>query len=102
MELNFAGKKPIVIGGTSGIGKATPSLVLSNGGGAVLVGRREAKTREAVLELGSSGEASGWTVDITSGAGRASLIGHLDANHTHATLLVNAAGVFAPKPFVLP
>src|SRR5260370_574838 len=70
MELNFAGKKLIVIGGTSGIGKAVASLVLSNGGSALLVGRREAKTREAVQELGSCGEVSGWSVDITSSAGR--------------------------------
>jgi NAD(P)-dependent dehydrogenase (short-subunit alcohol dehydrogenase family) len=100
MDFDFAGKKLIVIGGTSGIGKVVASLVLDNAGSAVLVGRREAKTREAVLELGSRGEVSGWTVDITSGAGRASLLGHLDAKHADATLLVNAAGVFVPKPFL--
>lgn len=100
MELDFAGKKLIVIGGTSGIGKAVASLVLSNGGSALLVGRREAKTREAILELRSRGEVSGWTVDITSGAGRANLIDHLNAEHSDATLLVNAAGVFAPKAFL--
>jgi len=49
----------------------------SNGGSALLVGRREAKTREAVQELGSCGEVSGWSVDITSNAGRATLIDHL-------------------------
>ena len=100
MELDFAGKKLIVIGGTSGIGKAVASLVLSNGGSAFLVGRREAKTREAIRELRSRGEVSGWTVDITSGTERATLIDHLNAEHTDATLLVNAAGVFAPKPFL--
>lgn len=100
MELDFAGKKLIVIGGTSGIGKAVASLVLSKGGSAVLVGRREAKTREAMVELGSRGRVSGWTVDITSGAGRASLIGHVNENHPDATLLVNAAGVFAPRSFL--
>ena len=62
MELNFAGKKLIVIGGTSGIGKAVASLVLSNGGSAVLVGRRETKTRDAILELRPRGEVCGWTV----------------------------------------
>ena len=76
MGLDFAGKKLIVVGGTSGIGKAVASLVLSNGGSAVLVGRRKDKTREATLELGTRGEVSGWTVDITSGAGRATLLSH--------------------------
>src|SRR5260370_1811607 len=100
MELDFAGKKLIVIGGRRRIGKVVGLFVLSNGGSAVLVGRHGAKTREAVLELGSRGEVSGWAVDITSGAGRASLIGHLQAKHADASLLVNAAGVFAPKPFL--
>jgi len=45
MGLDFAGKKLIVIGGTSGIGKAVASLVLGNGGSALRFGRREAKTR---------------------------------------------------------
>jgi len=35
MELDCAGKKLIVIGSTSGIGKAVASVVLSNGGGVV-------------------------------------------------------------------
>src|SRR5260370_24232893 len=100
MELDFAGKKMIGMGGRSGIGKAVASLVLSNGGSALLVGRHEAKTREAVLELGSRGEVSGWAVGITSGPGRASLIGHLQAKHADASFLVNAAGGFAPKPFL--
>jgi len=54
--MDFAGKKLVVIGGTSGIGKAVASLVLSNGGSALLIGRREAKTKEALLELDSRGE----------------------------------------------
>jgi NAD(P)-dependent dehydrogenase (short-subunit alcohol dehydrogenase family) len=99
MELNFAGKKLIVIGGTSGIGKAVASLVLSNGGSAVLVGRREAKTGEAVQELGSRGEVSGWTVDITSGAGRASLIDHLHAKHRGRKLACECRRCFRPEAF---
>jgi NAD(P)-dependent dehydrogenase (short-subunit alcohol dehydrogenase family) len=44
MGLDFEGKKMIVVGGTSGIGTDVASLVLSNGGRAVLVGRRKDKT----------------------------------------------------------
>ena len=76
------------------------SLALRNDGSSLLVGRREAKTREAILKLRSRGEVSGWTVDITSGTERATLIDHLNAEHNYATSLVNAAGVFAPKPFL--
>jgi len=44
--IELCGQETDFIGGTSGIGKAVASLVLSNGGSALLVGRREAKTRE--------------------------------------------------------
>ena len=100
MELDFAGKKLIVIGGTSGIGKAVASVVLNNGGRVLLVGRREDKTHAATTELGLRGEVSGWTADITNGAGRAFLIQHLNAKHADATMLVNAAGIFSPKSFL--
>jgi NAD(P)-dependent dehydrogenase (short-subunit alcohol dehydrogenase family) len=100
MELDFAGKKLIVIGGTSGIGKAVASLVLNNGGSVLIVGRREDKTRAATAELSSRGVISGWTADITSAAARADLIDHLNAECSDATMLVNAAGVFAPKSFL--
>jgi NAD(P)-dependent dehydrogenase (short-subunit alcohol dehydrogenase family) len=100
MESDFAGKKLIVIGGTSGIGKAVASLVLKNGGSVSVVGRREGKIRAATAELGSRGAISGWTADITNGAARAALIDHLNAKHSDAAMLVNAAGVFAPKSFL--
>jgi len=100
MNADFLGKKLIVIGGTSGIGKAVASLVVRNGGRAVIVGRQGAKIREATIELGSYGEVSGLKTDITNRAERAGLIAELDAKHTDATLLVNAAGVFLPKPFL--
>ncbi len=100
MNADLQGKKLIVIGGTSGIGKAVASSLLRNGGSAVIVGRREAKVEEATMELRSYGEVSGLPADITEGGQRARLIAQLDAKHGDATLLVNAAGVFRPKPFL--
>jgi NAD(P)-dependent dehydrogenase (short-subunit alcohol dehydrogenase family) len=61
MESDFLGKKLIVIGGTSGIGKAVASVVLRNGGSVMVVGRRDDKTKAATVELGLRGEVSGWT-----------------------------------------
>ncbi|MEO0488825.1 MAG: sugar dehydrogenase, partial [Cyanobacteria bacterium J06659_2] len=43
MSQLFAGQKLIVIGGTSGMGKAVARIVLENGGSAILIGRREEK-----------------------------------------------------------
>jgi NAD(P)-dependent dehydrogenase (short-subunit alcohol dehydrogenase family) len=100
MESDFTGKKLIVIGGTSGIGRAVASLVLRKGGSVLIVGRRGDKTKAATAELASCGQVSGWTADITNSAGRAALIQHLNAKHDDATMLVNAAGIFAPKSFL--
>ncbi len=98
--LEFRGKKLIVVGGTSGIGKAVAQIVLKNGGTAVIIGRREDKTKAATSELTSCGQVFGETSDITNRGERAALADRLNSQHGDATLLVNAAGVFLPKPFL--
>ena len=100
MELEFRGKKLIVIGGTSGIGEAVAKIVLQNGGTAVLIGRREDKTKKAIAELNLYGPVFGETADVTNSSERAGLLDRLDSEHGDATLLLNAAGVFLPKPFL--
>ena len=100
MKNEFQGQKLIVAGGTSGIGKAVARIVLKDGGKVVLIGRREDKTKEAAAELTPYGRVFGETANITNGAERAALLERLDSQHRDATLLVNAAGVFLPKPFL--
>jgi NAD(P)-dependent dehydrogenase (short-subunit alcohol dehydrogenase family) len=100
MAREFEGQKLIVVGGTSGIGKAVAKIVLQNGGTAVIIGRRVDKTRAAVSELTPSGPVFGETADITKTAERAALVERIDAQHHDATMLLNAAGVFAPRPFL--
>jgi NAD(P)-dependent dehydrogenase (short-subunit alcohol dehydrogenase family) len=100
MKTEFQGQKLIVVGGTSGIGKAVAQIVLDHGGKAVLIGRREVKTKEAAAELTRYGPVFGEMANITNSAERAALLGRLDSQHRDATLLVNAAGVFLPKPFL--
>ena len=100
MSLSFAGKKLIVIGGTSGMGKAVAKKVLENGGSAVLVGRRQEKLQAAVDELKTYGSAMGEQADISNPDEYQRLIERLNQSHADATLLVNAAGVFLPKPFL--
>jgi NAD(P)-dependent dehydrogenase (short-subunit alcohol dehydrogenase family) len=54
----FAGKKLLVIGGTSGMGLESARLVLEQGGSVVLVGNREAKAEEARAALAPLGKVS--------------------------------------------
>lgn len=100
MTQQFAGQKLILIGGTSGIGKAVAQQVLQGGGAVVLVGRRAEKLQAAVEELGAYGLVVGEQADITKPEERRTLSDRLTAKHGDATLLVNAAGVFLPKPFL--
>ncbi|MEM8640494.1 MAG: SDR family oxidoreductase [Cyanobacteria bacterium P01_G01_bin.54] len=100
MAQTFLNQKLIVVGGTSGIGKATAKLVLQQGGSAVLIGRRAEKLQAAVADLSPYGKVVGEQANIADPAERAALIDRLNRDHADATFLVNAAGVFLPKTFL--
>jgi NAD(P)-dependent dehydrogenase (short-subunit alcohol dehydrogenase family) len=100
MSKQFSGRKLLVVGGTSGIGLWTARTVLSEGGHAVIVGNRVQKAQEAQKELATSGQVTALTADLTSDEGVAALLKTIDAQHPDIDLLVNAAGVFFPKPFL--
>ncbi|NER82170.1 MAG: SDR family oxidoreductase [Leptolyngbya sp. SIO1D8] len=100
MVQDFSGQKLIVVGGTSGIGKAAAQLVQERGGSAVLIGRRAEKLQAAVTELSQFGPVFGERANIVNREERDALITRLTHDHGDATLLVNAAGVFFPKAFL--
>lgn len=100
MSQAFEGQKLIVVGGTSGIGKAVARLVLEQGGSAVLVGRRAEKLQTAIEELSPYGTVVGEQANIANPEDRFDLTNRLTQKHSKATLLVNSAGIFLPKPFL--
>ena len=100
MSNQFKGRKLLVVGGTSGMGFAAARMVIAEGGSVVIVGNRPDKTEEARRELAALGEATALTADLASEDGLAQLLGTIDAQHPDIDLLVNAAGVFFPKPFL--
>jgi len=100
MAQSFLNQKLLVIGGSSGIGKHVAQSVLQAGGTAVLVGKRPEKLQAAAADLSSLGPVLTELADITQPGQRQALIDRLQANHADTTLLVNAAGVFLPKPFL--
>ena len=96
----FTGQKVIIVGGTSGIGKAVAQFILEAGGVAVIIGSRKPKLDRAVTELSQYGKAYSELANISDKEQTKDLISRINTNYSDATLLVNAAGVFLPKSFI--
>jgi len=96
----FKGRKLLVVGGTSGMGFETARRVLVEGGRVVIVGHRADKTEAARRQLADLGTCAALTADLSSDAGVQAVLRALAGEHADADLLVNAAGVFFPKPFL--
>jgi hypothetical protein len=95
-------KTTLIIGGASGMGLATAQRRAAQGDALWLAGRSAAKLDKAAAALRDTGAASVRTTaaDITDPDALARLIAEIDATPTHIARLVNAAGTFAPKPFL--
>ena len=100
MSGTFEGRKLVVVGGSSGMGKETATDVVAGGGSAVIIGRDQARVDETVAELGKQGPAWGIAADLADRSQVEAVQAQLAAEHADATLLVNAAGFFIPKPFL--
>lgn len=89
---SFKNKTALVIGGTSGIGRATSEQLLAQGANVHIVGRSPQKIQDA----------PGLTkhqVDITDQAQVDQLINTI-GGMDNLDFLVNASGIFGPKPFL--
>jgi NAD(P)-dependent dehydrogenase (short-subunit alcohol dehydrogenase family) len=100
MSNEFKGKKLLVVGGTSGMGLQTARTVLAGGGSVVIVGNRPDKVEAAREALSALGQVAALSADLSTDEGLATLLKTIDAQHPDIDLLVNAAGVFFPKPFL--
>ena len=100
MAQDFTGRKLIVVGGSSGMGRQIAVDVVSGGGSAVVIGSRPERVEKTVTDLAARGQAWGITADLRDPAATERVREELIGRHADATLLVNAAGVFGPKPFL--
>ena len=96
----FEGQKLVVVGGSSGMGRQTATDVVAAGGSAVIIGQDPAKVDDTVQTLAKDGKAYGITADLTDRNQVDRVRQQLAGEHADATLLVNAAGFFIPKPFL--
>ena len=96
----FAGQKLVVVGGSSGMGRQTAADVVAAGGSAVIIGQDPGKIDDTVQTLAKDGPAYGIAADLADRMQAERVCQQLADEHTDATLLVNAAGLFIPKPFL--
>ena len=96
----FAGQKLVVVGGSSGMGRQTAADVVAAGGSAVIIGQDRDKVDDTVETLAEDGSAYGITADLADRKQVDRVRQKLADDHADATLLVNAAGLFLPKPFL--
>ncbi|MEO1000031.1 MAG: SDR family oxidoreductase [Pseudomonadota bacterium] len=92
----------LIAGGASGMGKATAARLVAEGRTVALIGRNAARLAEAAAEVEAAGPGRVETrvADLTDPASVEALVAGIAAETRHIDQLVNAAGTFAPKPFL--
>jgi NAD(P)-dependent dehydrogenase (short-subunit alcohol dehydrogenase family) len=97
---NFEGRKLILAGGSSGMGRQSAEDVVAAGGSAVIIGRNQARVDDTVNALSQNGKAWGISADLGNRDDVSRVQDTLASEHADATLFVNAAGFFIPKSFL--
>jgi NAD(P)-dependent dehydrogenase (short-subunit alcohol dehydrogenase family) len=87
------GKRVLITGGSSGIGRATALRVAESGGEVLLVARDAGRLAEVVAAIGAQGGvAHAYPCDLTSTAAIDALVARVLAEHGGVDILVNNAG----------
>ena len=98
--MSFSGKQALIVGGSSGIGLETARLLIEGGALVTLVGRRPEKLDSAREMLGDSHRVNVIRTDLASESDVDQLVKRLRNDLKEIDFLVNAAGIFSPKPFL--
>lgn len=99
--MRFADKVAVISGGGTGIGRAVAARLLMDGASVVLNGRRADVLVETAKALDPSGlRVATVTGDVADPATGRAAVAVAEDRFGGVDLLVNNAGIFAPKPFV--
>jgi len=97
---SFNNKTAIIVGGTSGMGKATAQLLLEYGAEVIVASKNQTSVDSAVAELSAFGKVSGIRVDLTSESEVEQFLESIEKDFKTVDYLVNTSGIFGPKPFL--
>ena len=90
----------LIIGGSSGMGRATAERLLKRGVGVHLVARDNERLSNAKAELSSLGSVRVTGVDLYDETAVDRFSASIRESDDHVRYLVNAAGYFSPLPFL--
>ncbi len=99
-KFEFSDKLALIVGGSSGIGKAVAEALLKSQAQVIIVGRKIDKLNKTAQELADYGNVEVLQADITNKQDVAKLIARIAEQMPDIEYLVNAAGIFSPKPFL--
>jgi NAD(P)-dependent dehydrogenase (short-subunit alcohol dehydrogenase family) len=98
--MSFAGKQALIVGGGSGMGLASARLLVEAGASVTLVGRSQEKLDGARETFSAPDKVRTFRCNLVHKEDLARLIGYVEGEMKDVKYLVNAAGVFSPKPFL--
>lgn len=97
----FSLKVAIATGGGSGIGKEVATRLVREGANVVIIGRNEDKLKQTAQDIDATGEHIRYfAADIASPTTLQQLVDFTTAKFGGVDILINNAGIFAPKPFL--
>lgn len=98
MNLELEGKRVLITGSTSGIGKATALNYLAEGAEVIVNGLTDEETEATVAELRSHGNVSGKAANLATDEGVDALFSFA-SGRGQIDILVNNVGIFGVKAF---
>ena len=99
--MRFENKVAVVTGGGSGIGQEAAARLVAEGAKVVINGRNADKLTATAADIDPSGVAIATVAgDIANPATSAALVGEAESRFGGVDILINNAGIFAPKPFL--
>ena len=93
-------KQALIVGGTTGMGKATAELLLKDGVEVIIVGRPNKNLKKSESELAEFGTVKTIALDLSDLASVQEFTKGMAEQMPNLKYLVNAAGYFSPKSFL--
>ncbi len=98
--MRFSGKHTLIVGGSSGMGLEAARMLVEEGGTVTLVGRSREKLDHARGTLKAPERVHSFSCDLQDESQVDRLIHHVRDEMKDLRHLINAAGIFSPKPFL--